>query len=369
MGKPDPFGIEILERVARESNPNHIGLHTTNGEAEEGFRGTQEAERLFIAMLTDLLGSDLQSVDGYLEGGGTTANMAGLLIGRNRTKELDAEGNAVKNPKNPTAVLCSHLTHYSIVQNACNIGIGEATEIGKSDGTGVYLLGTDEEGHLLLDQLEQRLHELIQEHQNVTNIIVVGNAGTTMLGSVDDIPGINGLMGKLKQQYPEKNFHFHVDAAHGGLLIPFYRHLPSIGFTNEHVDSITIDPHKMGGVAFGCGAILARKGYFDWLTSNCPYVPGGSCTVSGSRSGSVAVSAYANFRHRGKEGLEKFACNLQRLTGETRDKLLSLGLELFSSDLNVIAVKSKFPEQISRHFIVHKDPRLPVDLSNPNDPR
>lgn len=366
VGEPDPFGIE-MQYLALKRNPNNIGLHTTDSEAEEGFQGSQEAERIFIGMMADVLGGDLQTIDGYIEAGGSTANMAGLLIGRNRTHLYDEKEKPLKNAKNKTAVLCSHITHYSILQNASNLGIGEVAIIGKGDGTGVHLLGTDEDGHMLLNHLEMQLRDLIKNHEDISNIILVGNAGTTMLGSVDNIPGMSDIIEQFKQRFPEKIFHFHIDAAHGGLIAPFFPELPAIGFANQHVDSITIDPHKMGKIGFGCGVILARKGYFDWLASECPYVPGGSRTISGSRSGAVAISAYAAFRRRGKEGVASYAQSLKDMTKEVRGKIAALGIEIFESDLNIIAAKTLLPAHIKKQFIVHGDDRMPVDMSNPND--
>ncbi|MDD5750990.1 MAG: hypothetical protein PHS73_00530, partial [Candidatus Peribacteraceae bacterium] len=79
VGEPDAFGVEVHGNALRK-NPNNIGLHTTGDEVEEGFRGSQEAERLLITMLADILGTDLNVVDGYVESGGTVANMAGLCI-------------------------------------------------------------------------------------------------------------------------------------------------------------------------------------------------------------------------------------------------------------------------------------------------
>jgi glutamate/tyrosine decarboxylase-like PLP-dependent enzyme len=142
--------------------------------------------------------------------------------------------------------------------------------------------------------------------------------------------------------------------------------LPQIGFSNDHVDTITIDPHKMGKVGFGCGVILAKKGYFDWIASECPYVPGGSRTISGSRSGAVAIGAYAAFRRRGKEGVANYAQTLRNLTWEVRGKIANLGIEIFGSDLNIVAAKTELPSEIKKEFIVHGDDRMPVDMSNPD---
>jgi len=365
MGETDPFGVKMHKR-ALDFNPNNIGLHTTERPAELGFEGTQQAERLFIAMVADIMDADLRTVDGYVEAGGTTANMAGLLIGRNRTHKQNAKGEPEKNCKNHTAVLCSHLTHYSILQNASNLGIGGEAKIDSEDATGVHWLGTDEQGHVLLAQLEKRLQELLEkQHPQISNIIIVGDAGTTMLGSVDNIPGMNEIIDRFKadERHSQKIFHFHIDAAHGGLLAPFYGDMPRIGFFNKHVDTMAIDPHKMGGVGFGCGVILARKGLFDWIKHEAPYVPGDSRTVIGSRPGAMTVSAYATFRHLGKDGMEKRAQDIRQMTHEIRSRLARLGITMFESDLNIIAMKSHFPASVEKNFIFHGTDKMPRDMS------
>lgn len=367
VGEPDDFGIATQASLLA-ANPNNIGIHTMDSPAEEGFEGSQEAERLFIGMVADVVGGNLDTVDGYIESGGSTANMAGLCIGRNRTNNYDAKGNALKNCKNPTAVLCSHLTHYSIAQNTSHLGIGEKVNGKKGNGTGIHILGTDNEGHVLLGQMEEKIRSIIKKHRKVSNIIAVGNAGTTMLGSVDDIPGMSAMIGRLKQEFPDKVFHVHVDAAHGGLLAPFLENVPDIGFQNEHVDTITIDPHKMGKVPFGCGVILARKNMFDWMKEpECRYVPGGSRTIVGSRSGAIAMGAYASFRHRGKEGLQASACLLKDITMEIREALSAIDIQMFGSDLNIIAFKAKVADNAMPKFILHNHREMPVDMANPDD--
>lgn len=368
VGELDDFAIATHASLLA-ANPNNIGIHTmSNKLAESGFEGSQEAERLFIGMVADVVGANLDTVDGYIESGGSTANMAGLCIGRNKTNTYDAKGNALKNCKNPTAVLCSHLTHYSVAQSTSHLGIGEKTRVGIGDGTGIHMLGTDTQGHVLLDQMEGTIRAIVERHKGISNIVVVGNAGTTMLGSVDDIPGMSAMIGRLKAEFPDKIFHMHVDAAHGGLLAPFLEHTPDIGFQNEHVDTITIDPHKMGKVPFGCGVVLARKKTFDWMMEpECVYVPGGSRTITGSRSGVTAVGAYASFRHRGKEGLEATARRLREITLEVRAALLKTDIQMFESDLNIIAFKTTVADDAMPKFILHNHEHMPVDMGNPHD--
>jgi len=136
---PQAIAVKVYNQFLG-NHSNNIGLHTRNSEAEIGFSGTQQAEREVIAMIADLMNSSLDEVDGYIASGGTEANLVGCWIGRNSLPEK-------------TAIICSFLTHYSIIKAADILGIG--TQIRK-DGTGSHLLGTDQNGHLLLDQFKSK---------------------------------------------------------------------------------------------------------------------------------------------------------------------------------------------------------------------
>ena len=194
-----------------------------------------------------------------------------------------------------SAIVTSFLTHYSIVKAANILGIGTEP---KSNGTGLHALGTDENGHILIDKFEEKLKEFAKK--DIRNVIVVGNAGTTMLGSVDNLPTMGQTITTIKKLYPSMSIHFHIDAAFGGFVIPFIESLPEIGFSVPEVDSIAIDAHKMGLSPYGSGIILARHKLFKRIESIAPYVPGNDCTLCGSRAGAMAISCWALMRKIGK---------------------------------------------------------------------
>jgi tyrosine decarboxylase/aspartate 1-decarboxylase len=297
---PLPIAAEIYaEYLGR--HPNNIGLHSNATKSELGFGGSQEIERQVIEMAADLMGASPYDVDGYISSGGTEANIMGCWIGRDRAKGRKA------------ALVCSFLTHYSVAK-ACNmLGIGSQPQ---ADGSGLNRLGTDENGHLLIPQLRNKLAELIMK--GIGNIIIVANAGTTMLGSVDNVAEICKEKSILLSKFPEINVHIHVDAAFGGFVIPFIDGLPEIGFQNELVDSVTIDVHKMGLAPYGSGIILARHGLFSAVETHAPYVPGNDHTICGSRSGAMALSCWAAMRSMGKRGYAKKVSKLMDLADRIR---------------------------------------------------
>lgn len=355
---PEPISVEIYCRHL-ERHPNNIGIFTNRTECEAGFEGTQEAERQVIAMVADLIGATPDKVDGYISPGGTEANIVGCWIGRNVQKDKPT---AIVEDK-PTAIVGSFLTHYSIVKAADILRIGTQP---KEDGSGLHTLGTDESGHVLIEQLEDKLVELAKK--GVSNIIVIGNAGTTMLGSVDNIPEMNKVIGELSHHFPKTNIYFHIDAAFGGFVIPFIQGLPDIGFKNDSVDSITIDVHKMGLAPYGSGIIVARRRLFERIRSKATYIPGGDCTLCGSRAGVMALSCWATMRAIGKDGYAENAKRLMQLTDYIQQRFKESNITTFDSDINIVAVKEPLPPSLSKKYTTHTQSDFPVDLSNPSSP-
>lgn len=349
---PEPVSVDVYSRfIARHSN--NIGLHSNKkiGIASEvGFSGSQEAERQVIEMAADLMGAYPEEIDGYIASGGTEANIVGCWIGRN------LENNR------PTAMVCSFLTHYSILK-ACNVlRIGTKAN---DDGSGIHILGTDNSGHILLHQLEEKLYEIVAK--GIQNIIVIGNAGTTMLGSVDDIPAMGKIIRGIKIDFPDLNIHFHVDAAFGGFVIPFIENLPNIGFEISEVDSITLDVHKMGLAPYGSGIILARRGLFEKIKTSAPYVPGNDLTLCGSRSGTMALSCWAAMRKIGKNGYAQKAFRLMKLTHYIQSRFYDFRIPTFRSDINIVAVKIPLSEAMKAKYITHTHNDFPVNMSNPTN--
>lgn len=79
--------------------------------------------------------------------------------------------------------------------------------------------------------------------------LVIGTAGTTDTGAMDDLDAIADIAEK-------NNLWFHVDGAYGGFFIltsrkPLFRGI-------ERADSLIVDPHKSMFIPYGLGAVLIR---------------------------------------------------------------------------------------------------------------
>src|SRR5262249_41171058 len=100
-----------------------------------------------------------------------------------------------------------------------------------------------------IDRVEQAI---IKDRQTgFTPLLIVGNAGTTNTGAVDDLQALADLAER-------ERLWLHVDGAYGGffLLTPQGKTLMA-GI--ERADSITLDPHKGLFLPYGTGSLLVRE--------------------------------------------------------------------------------------------------------------
>ena len=175
---------------------------------------------------------------------------------------------------------------------------------------------------------------------------VVAIAGSTELGTIDDIPSISKIC-------REKNVFLHVDAAFGGFIIPFLKDLgyslPDFDFKLEGVCTVQIDSHKMGCSVIPVGMLLVRdKKWVNSISVESPYVSTSrQATILGTRPGASVAAAYAVIKHLGKKGYKEIVKKCMQLTKYTAKKLEEIGLELpIKPTLNVVGVKLKNPKKV-----------------------
>ena len=141
----------------------------------------------------------------------------------------------------------------------------------------------------------------VEKLVNKNTVAIVGTAGTAELGAIDPIDELSEIA--LRHNVP-----LHVDAAFGGLVIPFLtEHKSNLIFNLEGVKSITVDPHKMGMAAIPAGGILFKDPQMlDFIKTETPYLTDKTqYTFVGTRTGASAASAWAVFKALGMEGFQK----------------------------------------------------------------
>jgi len=148
----------------------------------------------------------------------------------------------------------------------------------------------------------------------------------------------------------------HIDAAFGGFVFPFVVKKKRLSFSNEEVDSITIDAHKMLQAPYGTGVFICRKGMMDFThTSTASYVVGGDATLIGSRSGANIIAAWMILQTYGYSGWKSKVIKLIQRTGRLCKALDDLGIQYFRNEhINLVAIRINqiSSELISKYMLV-----------------
>ncbi|NEZ02680.1 pyridoxal-dependent decarboxylase [Wenzhouxiangella sp. XN201] len=265
------------------------------------------------------------------------------LAGRIEAERVETLGMAEFHARHPDlgtpVVLVPDTAHYSWEKALKLLGLGAAN---------LVTVAINERMRLDAHDLEATLERLSEARRPV--LAVVGVLGTTEFGSIDPIHEIVAA----RQRWRRAGLHFaiHVDAAWGGYLAsmfhrsdgtlldhaemrrqfhlfpsePVYKAFAAL----RHVDSVTVDPHKLGYVPFGCGAYVARnRGMTDFISQKAAYVfddaesiPDseyerrfrnlGQYILEGSKPGAAAAGAWLSHRV-----LPLDADNFGRLCAET----------------------------------------------------
>lgn len=98
----------------------------------------------------------------------------------------------------------------------------------------------------------------VEPHVDENTIGVAAVLGTTFTGHADDIPGINHLLVRLKED-KGLDVPLHVDAASGGFVWPFLYPRSEWDFRLSQVRSINVSGHKFGLVYPGVGWLIFRE--------------------------------------------------------------------------------------------------------------
>jgi glutamate/tyrosine decarboxylase-like PLP-dependent enzyme len=190
--------------------------------------GAVAAENQVLEFLAELAGLPA-GAGGCFVSGGSIANLSALVVARDTAGR--GRGSTPLRPR----IAVSEETHASVAR-ALSILSVEPFVVPSVD-------------HRLTGEGLRAALERDDEPGDV--IGVVGTAGTTNAGIVDDLAGISAVA-------RERSLWFHVDGAYGGpgLFTPLVR--DRYGGI-ESADSIVIDPHKWLYAPFDCAALVYRE--------------------------------------------------------------------------------------------------------------
>jgi tyrosine decarboxylase/aspartate 1-decarboxylase len=288
--EPHPAARRAAERFLA-TNPGDPGTYETVADLER-----TAVDRLgAVAGLTDPAG--------YVTSGGTEANIQAIRIARNRA--ATDEPNAV----------APESAHFSFRKAAEVLGVELRTA--PLDG---YRADPD------------AMAELV----DTDTVCVVAVAGSTEYGFVDPVPAIADLAA-------DAGALCHVDAAWGGFYLPFTDH--EWHFGHAAVDTLTIDPHKVGQAAVPAGGLLARSPeLLDELATDTPYLEStAQVTLTGTRSGAGVAGAVAAMDALWPEGYREAHGRARDNARWLADALESRGHDVVGPELPLVAADLSVP--------------------------
>jgi tyrosine decarboxylase/aspartate 1-decarboxylase len=252
---PQDFS-RVLSSMCTEPHPDARAAAerflATNPGDPRSYETVASIERETVELLGEMVGLDEPA--GYITSGGSEANIQALRIARNRASTTEPN------------VVAPESAHFSFHKAAGVLGLELRTA------------PLDDDFRANIDAMDALA--------DADTVAVVGVAGSTEYGRVDPIPSIAALA-------EEVGALCHVDAAWGGFHLPFTDH--EWDFAHAPIDTMTIDPHKLGRAVVPAGGLLAREGeLLDALAVATPYLESRSqATLTGTRSGAGVASARA----------------------------------------------------------------------------
>jgi tyrosine decarboxylase/aspartate 1-decarboxylase len=306
----------ILSSMCTLPHPVAVKAHAMFIETNLGdpglFKGTVSLEQLLIQRLGELY--HCPTACGYATSGGTESNIQALRIAK-----------ALAGKDHPNVVL-PESAHFSF-KKACDI-------------LGLEIRAVPLDWDYRVDVVKA------SDAVDTNTCCIIGVAGTTEYGMVDPIDDLAGIA-------RDHNIFFHVDAAFGGMVLPFLPVSPPFDFSIPGVTSIAVDPHKMGMSTIPAGCLLIREEeHLCSLSVNTPYLTvKQEFTLSGTRPGAPVVGALAVLEYLGREGMEAVIAGCMKNTRRLITGMESFGIiRAATPDVNVATfspVDVPLPWQVS----------------------
>jgi tyrosine decarboxylase/aspartate 1-decarboxylase len=262
------------------------------------FPGTASLEQLLIRRLGTLFHHP--AAGGYATSGGTESNIQALRLAKEQKKQVGSPN-----------VVVPESAHFSF-KKACDILCLEMRTV-PLDNT------------LKMDA--EKAAEIIDRN----TICLVGIAGTTEYGLVDPIADLAAIA-------TDRDLFFHVDAAFGGMVIPFLDRTIPFDFSLPGVSTIAVDPHKMGLSTIPCGCLLTREpDILNTLNIDTPYLSvRQEFTLPGTRPGAPVAGALAVLDYLGAEGMRAVVSGCMKNTWRLIDGMETFGIpRAVTPDVNV----------------------------------
>lgn len=248
---------------------------------------------------------------------------------------------------NPPVLYVPQTMHYSLLKNAGVLGIGSGQ---------VAPVPIDEAYRMDAGLLGRELVRALAERRPV--IMVIGVVGSTEEGAVDPLHELVGWRDRLGPQ--GLGFFLHGDAAYGGYMAAClrepdgelrplaevqaeYNGWPAVDVyaalaATGRLDSVTVDPHKLGYAPYPAGAVVFGDGRCkELIAQEAPYALGGRTALpgeislgryilEGSKPGAAAAAAFLAHRVMplDRRGYGKLLGHTARIARIFYERLLAL---------------------------------------------
>lgn len=200
--------------------------------------------------------------------------------------------------------------------------------------------------------------DAVLDYVDEYTIGIVGILGITYTGKFDDIKGLDTLL-ETYNKTAKVPVGIHVDAASGGLFVPFTDEALEWDFRLRHVHSINTSGHKYGLVYPGIGWVLWRdKAYLPkQLVFYVNYLGGEEPTmaINFSRSGSQIIGQYYIFVRFGLAGLQLIHQHTRDVAQHIVRALKSLQLfELYNDAQNLPVICYRLKQPQNHHWTLYE---------------
>lgn len=313
-------------------------MYNPNLCSDESGRGISVAETRATAMAAALVGYDPPAAGGVFTFGGTGCMLYAIKVGL----EKALPGSLKSGVRAPAVVLASDESHYSVLNVAGWLGIGQEQ---------VVRVPSDADNSIQIDALGEAARRALGEGRPIA--AMVATMGSTDAFGIDDLEAMHELRERLVDEFSlDYRPHLHADAVIGWAWSAFndysfidnpldfrgrtVRALAAANHRMRHLplaDSIGIDFHKTGYVPYISSLVLLRD-RADWRRIERPresmpylYQSGhhhpGMYTLETSRSGTGPMSALANLLLLGKQGLRTLLGHAIEMAEALREELES----------------------------------------------
>jgi len=299
-----PYFMILMEMIIAALNQNQVKIETAKASSFVERELAAWFHRLIFNRSEAYYKKNIQNPRvalGNITSDGTIANLTAMMVAREKAFPPDGGFSGIRMAGVDSAlryygydrgvIIVSTRGHYSIRKAANMLGMGEENVIN---------IPVDDKNRMDLKRLHRKIKSLEKDVTKTKIIAIVGIAGTTETGNVDNLK-------ELGEVCRGTGAHFHVDACWGGsaLLVDEYRPM----FEGiEGADSVCIDAHKLLYCPMAMGLVLFRNErdlHYLMQTSNYIIrrnsVDMGRFTIEGSRP-FASLKPWASLKIIGRQG-------------------------------------------------------------------